>query len=118
VHTGQAATRALLTAELGVTRATAGAVAAELEALGLITVDTRPSGPAGAQGRPSHRLDVAPDGPVVLAAQLHADGFRAALVGLGGEIVATAPGSMAVPAEPAAVLGAVVEAGAVVANDV
>ncbi|MGW5352931.1 ROK family protein [Streptomyces sp. NPDC004031] len=112
VHTGRAATRALLTAELGVTRATAGAVAAELEALGLIRVDTRPSGPAGAQGRPSHRLDVAPEGPVVLAAQVHADGFRAALVGLGGEIVATAPGSMTVPPDAAHVLGAVVEAGA------
>jgi predicted NBD/HSP70 family sugar kinase len=112
VHTGRAATRALLTAELGVTRATAGAVAAELEALGLIRVDTRPTGPSGAQGRPSHRLDVAPEGPVALAAQVHADGFRAALVGLGGEIVATAPGSMTVPADPAQVLGAVVEAGA------
>lgn len=112
MHTGRAATRALLTAELGVTRATAGAVAAELEALGLIRVDTRPSGPSGAQGRPSHRLDVAPEGPVVLAAQVHADGFRAALVGLGGEIVATAPGSMTVPADPAHVLAAVVEAGA------
>ncbi|WP_327292507.1 ROK family protein [Streptomyces sp. NBC_01198] len=111
VHTGRAATRALLTAELGVTRATAGAVAAELEALGLIRVDTRPSGPSGAQGRPSHRLDVAPGGPVVLAAQVHADGFRAALVGLGGEIVATSAGNMTVPADPAHVLGAVVEAG-------
>ncbi|NUS12929.1 MAG: ROK family protein [Streptomyces sp.] len=112
VHTGRAATRALLTAELGVTRATAGAVAAELEALGLIRVDTRPNGAAGAQGRPSHRLDVAPEGPVALAAQVHADGFRAALVGLGGEIVATAPGCMTVPPDPAHVLGAVVEAGA------
>ncbi|WP_405592058.1 ROK family protein [Streptomyces sp. NBC_01190] len=112
VHTGHAATRALLTAELGVTRATAGAVAAELEALGLIRVDTRPTGPAGTQGRPSHRLAVAPGGPVALAAQVHADGFRAALVGLGGEIVATAPGAMTVPADPAQVLGAVVEAGA------
>ncbi|WP_225846732.1 ROK family protein [Streptomyces sp. HPF1205] len=112
VHTGRAPTRALLTAGLGVTRATAGAVAAELEALGLIRVDTRPLGPSGAQGRPSHRLDVAPGGPVALAAQVHADGFRAALVGLGGEIVATAPGSMTVPADPAHVLGAVVEAGA------
>lgn len=111
MHTGRAATRALLTAELGVTRATAGAVAAELEALGLIRVDTRPSGPSGAQGRPSHRLDVAPGGPVVLAAQVHADGFRAALVGLGGEIVATSAGNMTVPADPAHVLGAVVEAG-------
>ena len=112
MHTGRASTRAVLTAELGVTRATAGAVAAELEALGLIRVDTRPTGPSGAQGRPSHRLAVAPGGPVALAAQVHADGFRAALVGLGGELVATAPGSMTVPADPAHVLGAVVDAGA------
>lgn len=111
VHTGRAPTRAVLTTELGVTRATAGAVAAELEALGLIQVDSRPGAAAGAQGRPSHRLTVAPDGPVVLAAQVHVDGFRAALVGLGGRIVATVPGCMAVPADPAAVLDAVVEAG-------
>lgn len=112
VHTGRAPTRAVLTAELGVTRATAGAVAAELEALGLIQVDARPQGAAGGQGRPSHRLAIAPRGPVVLAAQVHADGFRAALVGLGGRIVATAPGRMTVPADPAGVLDAVVEAGA------
>src|SRR5919107_658324 len=62
VHTGRAPTRAVLTAELGVTRATAGAVAAELEALGLI--------------------------------------------------VATAPGCEVVDADPAKVLGSVVEAGA------
>ncbi|MEU1807099.1 ROK family protein [Streptomyces sp. NPDC019937] len=112
VHTGRAPTRAVLTTELGVTRATAGAVAAELEALGLIEVDARPLGSAGAQGRPSHRLAIAPRGPVALAAQVHADGFRAALVGLGGAIVATAPGRMTVPADPAHVLDAVVEAGA------
>ncbi|MBQ0985746.1 ROK family protein [Streptomyces sp. F63] len=112
VHTGRAPTRAVLTAELGVTRATAGAVAAELEALGLITVDSRPGGAAGAQGRPSHRLAVDDRGPVVLAAQVHADGFRAALVGLGGRIVATAPGCQDVPADPGHVLAAVVEAGA------
>ena len=41
------------------------------------------------------------DGPVVLAAQVHADGFRAALVGLGGRIVATAPGCETVDADPA-----------------
>lgn len=117
VHTGRAPTRALLTAELGVTRATAGAVAAELEALGLIRVDARPGGAAGAQGRPSHRLAVDRSGPVVLAAQVHSDGFRAALVGLGGRIVATAPGCMTVPADPAHVLGAVVEAGAALLRD-
>ncbi|MFE2579810.1 ROK family protein [Streptomyces sp. NPDC059378] len=111
VHTGRAPTRAVLTAELGVTRATAGAVAVELEALGLIRVDARPAA-AGSQGRPSHRLELAEDGPVALAAQVHADGFRAALVGLGGRIVATAPGCEAVDADPAKVLGSVVEVGA------
>ncbi|MEV6315264.1 ROK family protein [Streptomyces sp. NPDC051776] len=112
VHTGRAPTRAVLTAELGVTRATAGAVAAELEALRLIQVDSRPGAAAGSQGRPSHRLSIDPAGPVVLAAQVHADGFRAALVGLGGRIVATAPGCMTVPADPVHVLSAVVDAGA------
>ncbi|MGI5350837.1 ROK family protein [Streptomyces sp. CA-250714] len=112
VHTGQAPTRAVLTAELGVTRATAGAVAAELEALGLITVDAHPTAPVGSQGRPSHRLAVDPAGPVALAAQIHADGFRAALVGLGGRIVATAPGCGTVDADPAQVISEVVEVGA------
>lgn len=112
VHTGRAPTRAVLTTALGVTRATAGAVAAELEALGLIRVDAHPGAAAGSQGRPSHRLEVAEDGPVVLAAQVHADGYRAALVGLGGRIVATAPGCETVEADPAKVLGSVVEAGA------
>lgn len=111
VHTGRAPTRAVLTAELGVTRATAGAVAAELEALGLIRVDARPGAASGSQGRPSHRLSVAEDGPVTLAAQVHADGFRAALVGLGGRIVATAPGCEVIDADPAKVLGSVVRAG-------
>ncbi|WP_431980359.1 ROK family protein [Streptomyces qinglanensis] len=112
VHTGQAPTRAVLTAELGVTRATAGAVAAELEALGLITVDAHPTAPVGSQGRPSHRLAVASAGPVALAAQIHADGYRAALVGLGGRIVATAPGCGTVDADPAQVISEVVAAGA------
>lgn len=112
VHTGRAPTRAVLTAELGVTRATAGAVAAELQNLGLITVDASPTTGATSQGRPSHRLGIAPDGPVALAAQVHVDGFRAALVGLGGQVVATAPGCGPVDADPAQVVGEVVDAGA------
>ncbi|MCH6159071.1 ROK family protein [Streptomyces marispadix] len=112
VHTGRAPTRAALTAELGVTRATAGAVAAELESLGLITVDSRPGAASGTQGRPSHRLSVKAEGPVVLAAQVHADGYRAALVGLGGHIVATAPGSGTAAADPAEILREVVASGA------
>ncbi|GAA3717412.1 ROK family protein [Streptomyces tremellae] len=111
VHTGRAPTRAVLTSELGVTRATAGAVAAELEALGLITVDSRPGAGAGSQGRPSHRLSVDETGPVALAAQVHADGHRVALVGLGGRIVATAAGRGVVEADPEQVLGEAVAAG-------
>ncbi|MFD6040817.1 ROK family protein [Streptomyces koyangensis] len=111
VRTGRAPTRAVLTSELGVTRATAGVVAAELATLGLIRVDARPTA-EGSQGRPSHRLSVDPEGPVVLAAQVHSDGFRAALVGLGGQIVATTPGCETVGADPAEVIGAVVNAGA------
>lgn len=117
VHTGRAPTRAVLTSELGVTRATAGAVAAELEALGLIRVDSRPGAAAGSQGRPSHRLSVDDTGPVVLAAQVHADGFRAALVALGGRTVATAPGRVTVSSDPAQVLRAVVAEGAALLRD-
>ncbi|WP_369200330.1 ROK family protein [Streptomyces sp. PU-14G] len=117
VHTGQAPTRAVLTAELGVTRATAGAVANELETLGFITVDPHPTAPVGTQGRPSHRLAVNPRGPVALAAQIHADGYRAALVGLGGRMVATAPGCGTVDADPAQVISEVVQAGAQLLRD-
>ncbi|MFD7922004.1 ROK family protein [Streptomyces sp. NPDC059740] len=111
VHTGRAPTRAVLTSALGVTRATAGAVASELEALGLITVDAHPTASAGSQGRPSHRLHIDPEGPVVLAAQIHSDGYRVALVGLGGAVVSTAVGCEPVP-EPAAAMAEVVAVGA------
>ncbi|MFH8554846.1 ROK family protein [Streptomyces celluloflavus] len=111
VHTGRAPTRAVLTSELGVTRATAGAVAAELEALGLITVDSRPTASAGSQGRPSHRLFIDESGPVVLAVQIHADGYRVALVGLGGRIAATAIGCGTISEDPAHVLADAVAAG-------
>ncbi|MFR9725603.1 ROK family protein [Streptomyces sp. MS19] len=117
VHTGRAPTRSVLTTELGVTRATAGAVAAELQTLGLITVDAGPGAATGGQGRPSHRLSIADDGPVALAAQVHADGYRAALVGLGGRLVATAPPSPTVDADPAEVLRAVVATGAALLRD-
>jgi len=87
IHAGRAPTRSALTAGLGVTRATAGAVTGELQSLGLIRVDAAPGGPADAPGRPSHRITVDPGGPVALAAQIHPDGFGVALVDLGGRVV-------------------------------
>ncbi|MGA5702931.1 ROK family protein [Peterkaempfera bronchialis] len=110
IHTGQAPTRSALTGALAVTRATAGAVAAELEALGLVAVDSRPAG--GSRGRPSHRLAVAPGGPVVLAAQIHADGLSVALAGLGGALGEPADLPLPSPGDPERVLRAVAEAGA------
>jgi predicted NBD/HSP70 family sugar kinase len=110
IHGGRAPTRAALGAGLGVTRATAGAVAAELQELGLIQVDTAPGG--GTLGRPSHRLSIDPDGPVALAAQVHPDGFQVALVGLGGRIVAVADRTLTVADDPERALALVAEASA------
>ena len=110
IHGGRAATRAALGAGLGVTRATAGAVAAELHALRLIQVDTAPGG--GTLGRPSHRLSIDPAGPVALAAQIHPDGFQVALVGLGGRTVAAASRTLTVADDPEQALAPVVQAGA------
>ncbi len=110
IHAGRAPTRSALGAGLGVTRATAGAVAAELQALRLIQVDAAPGG--GALGRPSHRLAIDPGGPVALAAQLHPDGFAVALVGLGGRVVAATNRDLAFPDDPERALAAVARAGA------
>jgi len=61
IHTGEAPTRSALTAKLGVTRATTGAITGELRELRLIEVEAAPGG--GHLGRPSHRLLPDPDGP-------------------------------------------------------
>jgi predicted NBD/HSP70 family sugar kinase len=98
VHTGRAPTRSALTSRLGVTRATTGAITAELRDLGLIEVD--PGSGSGQQGRPSHRLLPDPSGPVALAAQVHPDGFAVALIGLGGTVVARRAENGPVPADP------------------
>jgi predicted NBD/HSP70 family sugar kinase len=90
IHTGQAPTRSALTARLGVTRATVGAITGELRDLGLIEVAAAAGGQQGAggqPGRPSHRLLASPDGPVALAAEITTDGFTVALVGLGATII-------------------------------
>jgi predicted NBD/HSP70 family sugar kinase len=76
IHTGEAPTRSALTARLGVTRATTGAIAGELRDLRLIQVAAAPGD--GHLGRPSHRLLPDPDGPVALAAEIHTDGFAVA----------------------------------------
>ena len=78
IHTGEAPTRSALTAKLGGTRATTGAITGELRDLRLIEVEASPGG--GHLGRPSHRLLPDPNGPVALAAEIHTDGFTVALI--------------------------------------
>jgi predicted NBD/HSP70 family sugar kinase len=110
IHTGEAPTRSALTAKLGVTRATTGAIAGELRDLRLIEV-TAASG-VGHHGRPSHRLLPAPDGPVALAAEIHPYGFSVALIGLGAATVARVSRDLPVPADPERALAPVSEAAA------
>jgi hypothetical protein len=110
IHTGQAPTRSALTARLGVTRATVGAITSELRDLRLIQVEAAAGG--GRQGRPSHRLLPDPAGPVALAAEVYVGGFAVALVGLGATVVARISRERPVPADPEQTLAPVSEAAA------
>jgi predicted NBD/HSP70 family sugar kinase len=120
IHTGRAGTRSALTSQLGVTRATIGAITGELRDLSLIQVDSEPASASpvraspgsGQQGRPSHRLLPDPSGPVALAAHVHPDGFEVALVGLGGTIAARRAVPGPVPADAELALARVAETGA------
>ena len=116
IHAGLAPTRSALTSRLGVTRATVGAITAELRDRGLIVVDRGDLGGGdlggGELGRPSHRLLPDPDGPVALAAQVHPDGFSVALVGLGGAIVDRDDARVLVSADPGQALAPVAAAAA------
>jgi predicted NBD/HSP70 family sugar kinase len=113
IHTGRAPTRSVLTAALGVSRGTAGTLVSELQGLRLIQVhETGPEADGTHQlGRPSHRLSVDPAGPVALAAEVHADGYQVALVGLGARIVA-ARSRAGIAADPVLALREVAQAGA------
>ncbi len=114
IHTGRAPTRSVLTSALGVSRATAGTLVSELQALRLIQVhDTGPE-PAGPhqQGRPSHRLSLDPAGPAAIAAEVHADGYQVALVGLGARVIAARSRMTGIASDPAVALAEVARAAA------
>jgi predicted NBD/HSP70 family sugar kinase len=113
MHTGRAPTRSVLTSMLGVSRGTAGTLVSELQVLRLIQVhDTGPEAVgAHQQGRPSHRLSVDPAGPVALAAEVHADGYQVALVGLGAQVVAAESRTDGIAGDPELALAEVARAG-------
>jgi predicted NBD/HSP70 family sugar kinase len=117
IHAGRVTTRAELTAALGVTRATVGAVLAELTALRLVDVSVPSAGADGTAqglGRPSHRIGPAPDGPVAVVAQIHPDGFQVGLLGLGGALTAVTSGVMHDPSDPLTTISEVTTAAATV----
>ena len=79
-------TRAELTARLGVSRSTVGALVADLVALGLVEESVPRS--RGGAGRPSHVVGPHPGGPFVVAVDIDVAHVTAAAVGLGGSLLA------------------------------
>ena len=86
VHRDGALTRAELTARLGLSRSTIGALVADLVDLGLVqeSVPTR----RHARRPPSHVVGPHPDGPFVVAVDVDVTHMTCAAVGLGGALLA------------------------------
>jgi predicted NBD/HSP70 family sugar kinase len=85
VHRDGALTRAELTARLGLSRSTIGALVADLVELGLVE-ESVPSGGTRA-GRPSHVVGPHPQGPFVVAVDVDVTHVTMAAVGLGGALL-------------------------------
>jgi predicted NBD/HSP70 family sugar kinase len=105
-HDGQLS-RAALTERMGLNRSTIGGLVGELVDLGAVQ-QTAPAGGRTGAGRPS--LDVRPSSEdvYVLAAEVGVDALRAARVGLGGKLLATASGRTPPGRVPEQVAGALI----------
>ncbi len=85
LHEGGAASRSDLVAFSGLNRSTVGAVVSELAEVGLVT---EVAGSAGQVGRPSLQVRPVAESAVVVALELRVERSIAALVGLGGTVLA------------------------------
>jgi predicted NBD/HSP70 family sugar kinase len=85
VHRDGPLTRAELTARLGLSRSTIGALVADLAELNLVQ-ESVPSGGTRA-GRPSHVVGPSPRGPYVVAVDIDVANLVIAAVGLGGGVL-------------------------------
>ncbi|MEP7090941.1 MAG: ROK family transcriptional regulator [Nocardioidaceae bacterium] len=108
VHRHGALTRADLTARLGVSRSTVGALVSDLTQLGLVE-ESVPTG-GDRVGRPSHVVGPHSTGPVVVGVDVDITHITSAAVGIGGTVLArrhqpTGPE----PTSPEAVADLVVE---------
>jgi predicted NBD/HSP70 family sugar kinase len=85
IHRDGALTRAELTARLGVSRSTVGALVADLTQLGLVE-EVVPTGGVGV-GRPSHVVGPPSGGPFAVAVDIDVTHLTVAAVGLGGHVI-------------------------------
>jgi predicted NBD/HSP70 family sugar kinase len=85
LHEGGAASRSDLVAYSGLNRSTVGVLVSELAEVGLVT---EVAGSAGQVGRPSLMVQPAAESAVVVAFDLRVERTVAALVGLGGTVLA------------------------------
>lgn len=84
LHEGGAATRSDLVAFTGLNRSTVGVLVSELADVGLVS---EVAGTAGQVGRPSLKVQPAPESAVVVAFDLRVERTVVALVGLGGVVL-------------------------------
>jgi predicted NBD/HSP70 family sugar kinase len=84
IHLTAPLTRSELASRLGLNRSTISALVGDLTEIGLLN-EHIPTGAIRA-GRPSHVVDVQPNGPFVVAVDMEVTGARLALVGVGGHI--------------------------------
>jgi len=108
VHRDGSLSRAELTARLGLSRSTIGALVADLTELGLVE-ELVPTGGARA-GRPSHVVSPHPRGPYAIAVDVDIAHVTTAAVGLGGAVLGRhVLDSGPRPSSPAAVTRLVVD---------
>ncbi len=86
LHLAGALSRSELVARTGLTRSAIRSLVGELVDAGLVAEG--PPEPQGLPGRPSPVVRIVPDGAVTLALEIAVDSLAAALVGLGGEVLA------------------------------
>jgi predicted NBD/HSP70 family sugar kinase len=79
--------RSELVAATGLTRSAIRALVGELAAAGFVLEE--PAVPQGTPGRPSPVVHLVPDGAVVLGIEILVDSIATAIVGLGGEVLAS-----------------------------
>ena len=103
IHTGRADRRSDLTDQLRLTRTATGAVLRDLENLHLVHTEVGSRAECGGTGRPSRRVEIHPDAPIAIGAQVHNETIAVLDVRLGGVAGQLVERPLPRPATPEAV---------------